>query len=416
MARMDVMQTELTSLRAQVQPTTLDVAISEINDLPAANPSRRRMLRRLAAGMLAGLAVGSVAAAMPEGAEAKIIGRTGRVGAVILGSGDSITGDLPGGTNYNYGLVVLSGTGPANFDLAASPYLYDSNAAIYARSSGTGVYASGSDTGVFGSGTYGVKGEGTSTGVRGEGTGSGSTGVFGIGGGVGGKGIYGTGPTGVYGAGIIGVKAESGINGPGTPALQATHTGTNGIAAVFANTSLDTTLLISNAGAGPLFKAWAGTVPKVEITNSGLIKANGGFQGYGADLAEFIPVLAALEPGDVVEIDPDNAGYFRQCSTPGSLAVAGVISTRPGVSLGASDPAGASGENQGPQLALAGRIPVKVTDEGGPIRPGDLLVASATPGHAMRAPSPAKQGSVLGKALGALDSGTGIVEMLVMLR
>lgn len=35
-------------------------------------------------------------------------------------------------------------------------------------------------------------------------------------------------------------------------------------------------------------------------------------------------------------------------------------------------------------LALLGIVPVKVTDEGAPIRPGDLLVISSTPGYAMR--------------------------------
>ncbi len=72
--------------------------------------------------------------------------------------------------------------------------------------------------------------------------------------------------------------------------------------------------------------------------------------------------------------------------------------------------------DDGPALALAGRVPVKVTDEGGSIRPGDLLVAAPTAGHAMRAPDQPRPGSVIGKALGRLGTGTGVVEMLVMLR
>jgi len=94
--------------------------------------------------------------------------------------------------------------------------------------------------------------------------------------------------------------------------------------------------------------------------------------------------------------------------------VAGVISTNPGASLGAVDPAGA--ENTGPQLALVGTVPVKVSAENGAIRPGDLLVASSTPGHAMRAPANPAPGTVIGKALGNLESGTGIIQMLAMLR
>jgi hypothetical protein len=51
-------------------------------------------------------------------------------------------------------------------------------------------------------------------------------------------------------------------------------------------------------------------------------------------------------------------------------------------------------------LALAGRVPVEVTLEGGPIRPGDLLTTSSVPGHAMRAAEPWR-GGLLGTALTA---------------
>jgi hypothetical protein len=67
------------------------------------------------------------------------------------------------------------------------------------------------------------------------------------------------------------------------------------------------------------------------------------------------------------------------------------------------------------RLALAGRVPVKVDSSYGTIRPGDLLVSSPTPGHAMRADDPAP-GTVVGKALEPFDQGTGLVMMLVMNR
>jgi hypothetical protein len=141
---------------------------------------------------------------------------------------------------------------------------------------------------------------------------------------------------------------------------------------------------------------------------------NGGTQNSGADVAEFITASDAIGPGDVVEIDPERYGHFRRAASPNSTAVAGVISTDPGVSLNAKD--GASAAVAGPQLALVGRVPVKATTENGPIRPGDLLVASSTPGHAMRGPAYPAPGTVIGKALSPLDEGSGITEMLVMLR
>jgi hypothetical protein len=66
-------------------------------------------------------------------------------------------------------------------------------------------------------------------------------------------------------------------------------------------------------------------------------------------------------------------------------------------------------------VALLGIVPTKVSAENGPIQRGDLLVTSTTPGHAMRADDP-PPGTVLGKALEALESGTGVILVLVTLQ
>lgn len=58
---------------------------------------------------------------------------------------------------------------------------------------------------------------------------------------------------------------------------------------------------------------------------------------------------------------------------------------------------------------------VKVDAGYGAIQPGDLLVSSPTPGHAMRAGAPAA-GTVVGKALSSLESGTGSVAVMVTLQ
>jgi hypothetical protein len=59
---------------------------------------------------------------------------------------------------------------------------------------------------------------------------------------------------------------------------------------------------------------------------------------------------------------------------------------------------------------------VKVSAENGPIHPGDLLVSSSTPGHAMKAgPNPAV-GTVIGKAMGSLETGSGTLPALIMLQ
>jgi hypothetical protein len=136
----------------------------------------------------------------------------------------------------------------------------------------------------------------------------------------------------------------------------------------------------------------------------------------GSDVAERIDSGDYdLHPGDVVEIDGDHPGHFRLAKTPSSASVAGVISTNPGVLMNDQNP-DTAGNKIERQLALIGRVPVKVTIENGAIRVGDLLVASSMPGHAMRAPADPAPGTVIGKALQNLSTGVGVIEMIVMLR
>ena len=66
-------------------------------------------------------------------------------------------------------------------------------------------------------------------------------------------------------------------------------------------------------------------------------------------------------------------------------------------------------------MGVVGVIPTKVTGENGPIRRGDLLVTSSTPGHAMKADREKVEiGMVIGKALEDFDgSGNGLIKVLV---
>lgn len=153
-----------------------------------------------------------------------------------------------------------------------------------------------------------------------------------------------------------------------------------------------------------------GAIFRVERT-TGNVYADGQFYAGGADLAEHIRVSEPVEPGDVVELDPEQPGYYRKSRRSYSLLAAGVISSAPGVIIGARD----IQTLWSPTLALAGVVPVKVTAENGPIRPGDLLTTSSLAGHAMRCADPRDcEGALIGKALGSLESGTGVVLMLVV--
>jgi hypothetical protein len=168
---------------------------------------------------------------------------------------------------------------------------------------------------------------------------------------------------------------------------------------------------------------------KFRVTAAGTVFADGSYNcglnsscfnsGIGADLAERIDTTEALHPGDLIEIDPERTDHYRLASTAYSTLVAGIVSTTPGMTMNNNDLAdndeGVRTDTR-PLLALVGKVPVKATAEGGAIRPGDLLVASSTPGHAMKAASSPAVGSVVGKALEPLDSGSGSIKMLVMLR
>ena len=159
-----------------------------------------------------------------------------------------------------------------------------------------------------------------------------------------------------------------------------------------------------------VFQNNGANVARIDPSGKGFF--NGGTQNSGADLAEFVPTAGSEpQPGDVVEIDPTQPDRFRLAAEAGTTRVAGVISTKPGVTLNAQTPA--ETPTEGPALALVGRVPVKATNANGAIHIGDLLVASSLSGHAMRASVSAAPGSVIGKALADFDATDGTLPMLV---
>lgn len=156
----------------------------------------------------------------------------------------------------------------------------------------------------------------------------------------------------------------------------------------------------TSSGTGALFRIERAT---------GNAYTDGSWNSGGADLAERIDVSEHVEPGDVVELDPSNPKRYRKSRGPYSHLVAGIISTASDISIGNHQR-----EDQRPLLALTGRVPVKATTENGPIRPGDLLTTSSKPGYAMRCGDVKRcEGTIIGKALGLLIEGEGMILMLV---
>lgn len=120
----------------------------------------------------------------------------------------------------------------------------------------------------------------------------------------------------------------------------------------------------------------------------------------------------ACEPGMVVVMGPRGA---EPCARAYDRRVLGVVSgagaLKPAITLGADgapEPAAA--------VALSGTVYCRIDADLAPVEVGDLLTASPTRGHAMKAIDPALSfGAVIGKALDALPSGRGLVPMIVSL-
>jgi hypothetical protein len=144
-----------------------------------------------------------------------------------------------------------------------------------------------------------------------------------------------------------------------------------------------------------------------------------GISCTGADYAEAVDVTGdrtRYEPGDVLVIDPSAPGKFIKANQAYSTLVAGIYSTKPGFVGRKQPPTPETSVTEVP-MAMVGRVPTKVSAENGPIKVGDLLVASSTPGYAMKGTDRSQMlGAVIGKALGSLDSGTGAIEVLVTLQ
>jgi len=110
----------------------------------------------------------------------------------------------------------------------------------------------------------------------------------------------------------------------------------------------------------------------------------------GVDIAEFFPSNQALEVGEIVKVDPEHPEHVIRSASAYESSVIGVVSTNPGIMLG-ENPDGTSYS-----IALAGRVPVKISNTSDNIIPGDYITTSTEPGKAMKSND---NGRVIGQAL-----------------
>lgn len=139
----------------------------------------------------------------------------------------------------------------------------------------------------------------------------------------------------------------------------------------------------------------------------------------GGDYAETVDVAGnrnAYEPGDVMVIGLESDSDVVKSNEPYSTRVAGIYSTKPGV-VGRRQTIDPKTSTTEIPMAMVGIVPTKVSAENGAISRGDSLVTATIPGYAMKGTDRTKMlGAVVGKAMGSLSSGTGVIEVLVTLQ
>jgi len=142
----------------------------------------------------------------------------------------------------------------------------------------------------------------------------------------------------------------------------------------------------------------------------------------GSDLSENFDIDSRNkdtdpEPGMVVCIDAENPGALMVSNKAYDHTVAGIISGAGGIQTGMLMGQEGSVADGDCPVALTGRVYCWVDASENPVRPGDLLTTSNVPGHAMKAVDFVQaHGAIIGKAMTSLESGRGLVLVLVALQ
>jgi hypothetical protein len=217
-------------------------------------------------------------------------------------------------------------------------------------------------------------------------------------------------PCGVKGRGPIGVRAEStrrggaGVSGEGS--IGVVGTGNN-----FGELKGVGVLGIGRPIAGR-FKG------DVEVTGDITL-----MKPENADCAEDFDIFETdVEPGTVMVLTEN--GSLKSSHQEYDKKVAGVVSGAGGYSpamvLARQQECHVDKNNKKKSrlpIALIGKIYCKVDARHCPVEAGDLLTTSSTKGYAMKAEDASKAfGAVIGKALGSIKEGLGMIPILVTLQ
>ncbi len=221
------------------------------------------------------------------------------------------------------------------------------------------------------------------------------------------------------GTGLI--VGAGGIRSDGALSVFVSSTGSSASTSIFSISSAQTsnifrvnasgTVQIGTSTAGGVANSYrllvdAGASTSGGIGVNGFIRATGAISTNPLDLAEQYPLDPNCsqngncpQAGDVVCSVPDGQSgfYITKCTSAYASTSIGIVSGNPGFILGGLYPDGTSFK----PVALAGRVPVKVTNSNGNIHIGDKLTSSNIPGVAMKATG---EGQTIAIALGDYPS------------
>jgi predicted transporter len=135
------------------------------------------------------------------------------------------------------------------------------------------------------------------------------------------------------------------------------------------------------------------------------------FKLTGADYAEtYYSNDATIRQGELVSLTGDGRSQVERSGASQSDRVIGIVSTQPGQIVGAAD-----GVGYPVQIALMGRVPIKLSTENGLPKAGDMIAPSASyRGLGMKA---TQSGYIVGQLMmDATDNGDGTADGFVFIR